>query len=151
MTNTNILEKYNIIKQAALDSKMVQDVTLALSEEHVADLILDAKSRHIYLVPVDCALHTDEDYVKFDIIVVDKVNNDDDEEYILQSWSNGIALLRQITGKLNYKESESVVLETVTIGVSAFSEEDGERQNVVTMLTSSLDMEFNLATRVNYD
>ena len=150
MTDTNILEKYNLIKEAALDSNMVESVRLALSEEQAVEFILDAKSREVYLVPVDLAIHTDSDYVKFDIIIVDKVNNEDDEEYILQSWSNGVALLRDITSRLNYKESESVIIENATMGVSGFTN-DAERQNVVSMITATIDMEFTLVPKISYD
>lgn len=151
MTDTNILEKYNLIKQSALDSKMVEDVKLALSQEQVVDFILDAKSRQVYLIPVDFALHTTDDYIKFDIIIVDKVSNEDDEDYILQSWSNGISLLRDIAARLNYKESESVIIGSGDIGVAGFSGNDGKKQNVVTMVSSSLDLAFTVVERVSYD
>ena len=150
MTDTNILEKYNLIKDSAMDSNMVESVRLALSEEHVAELALSAKSREVYVIPIDCAIHTDSDYVRFDIIIVDKVNEDDDENYILQSYANGIALLRDIASRLNYKEYESVIVENASIGVTGFTSEDGNRQNVVTMITTTLDMEFNLVTKISY-
>ncbi len=150
MTDTNILEKYNLIKQSALDSGMVENVKLAFSEEQAIEFILSAKSREVYLVPVDMALHTNNDYVKFDIIIVDKVNNDDDEEYILQSWSNGISLLRDIASRLNYKESEDVIIGNASMGVSGFTN-DKDKQNVVTMIQSSLDMAFDIVPRISYD
>jgi len=150
MTDTNILEKYNLIKQSALDSGMVESVKLAFSEEQAIGFILNAKSREVYLIPVDAALHTNNDYIKFDIIVVDKVNNDDDEDYTLQSFANAISLLRDIAGRLNYKENENVIIGNVSLGVSGFTTEDGDRQNLVTMVTSTLDMEFGIVARISY-
>ena len=147
MTDTNILEKYNLIKAAAEGSGMVESVKLALSEEQVVDFILQAKSREVYLVPVDMAIHTEDDYVKFDIIIVDKVNNEDDEDYILQSWSNAASLLRIIASNLNYVESESVIIGTASMGVSGFTN-DSDMQNVVTMVSSSLDLEFNVVPKI---
>lgn len=147
MTDTNILEKYLLIKSAALDSGLVENVKLALSEEQVVEFILNAKSREVYLIPVDMAIHTDDDYVKFDIIIVDKVNNEDDEEYILQSWSNAASLLRIISGKLNYQEDENVIIGTASMGISGFTN-DKDMQNVVTMVSATLDLEFNVVPNI---
>ncbi len=147
MTDTNILEKFNLIKAAALGSNMVESVRLGLSEEHIVDMILNASSREVYLLPVDMAIHTSDDYVKFDIIIVDKVNNEDDEEYILQSWTNAASLLRLIASNLNYTENENVIIGTADMGVSGFTN-DKDMQNVVTMVSATLDLEFNAVPKI---
>ncbi len=148
MANTNILEKYNTIKQSALDTKLVTKVTLCSDEDEVLNRTANAEARELLIIPVDFALLSKDNYVKFDILVIDKINNNEDEEYVLQSWANGMAFVKDLTSRLNYKEDENTILESASFGTTRVGDE--ERYNTLTIITASLDLSIDDVTRINY-
>ncbi len=148
MADTNILEKYNTIKQAALDTKLVTNVTLCSDQEEIMTAIAESESRELIVIPVDFALFTINSFVKFDIIIVDKVNNNEDEEYILQSWANGMAFVSDLTSRLNYNENEDTVLSSANFGSSRIGDEN--KYKTVTIIDATLDLSIDRVTRIKY-
>lgn len=148
--HTGFVDKYNALKQAFLNTKMVKEVKLVYSEEHAIEEVKNTKFRTVYVVPSDAAIFTNNDYVKFDIIIADKVNNDDNEEYMLQSWSNALSILRAAVSELNYKVNESVVVEDIDVG-SYFSDEDTDRVNAVSIVITTLDLEYDIIPKIKHD
>ena len=148
MADTNILEKYNTIKQSALDTELITKVTLCSDEDEVLNRAANAEARELLIIPIDFALLSKENYVKFDILVIDKVNNSEDEEYILQSWSNGMAFIKDLTSRLNYKENENTVLESASFGTTRIGDEN--KYNTLTIITASLDLSIDDVTRIDY-
>lgn len=148
MADTNILEKYNTIKQAALDTELVSSVTLCVDEEEVLEQMANAESRELIIIPVDFALFRSNSFIKFDIMIVDKVNNRDNEEYVLQSWANGMAFLTDLTSRLNYKENESTILESSSFGTTRIGDE--AQYKTLTVIDSSLDISLDRVTRIKY-
>jgi hypothetical protein len=145
MANRGFIEKYEIIKESALATKMIKKVQLAYSEEHAMNIITNAQSCEMVLVPTELTMLTNDDSVMFDIFIFDKVNNDDEEKYTLNSWQNSLAALRLIADNLNYKEDEDVLVESVHFGIYYDEDADFQRQNVVTMITAQLDLSFIVA------
>jgi len=142
MENRDFIEKYNIVKQSALDTKIINKVSLAYSEQHAMDMVINAKSCEMVLVPVELTMMTDNDSVMFDMFIFDKVNNDDDDGYVLNSWQNTLTALRVMADSLNYQEDEDVLVDNVHFGVY-FDEDSGfERKNVVALITAQLDLAY---------
>ena len=148
MADTNILEKYNTIKQVALDTKLVSSVSLCTDEEEVMSRMANAESRELIVIPVDFALFSTNSFIKFDILIIDKVNNRDDDEYALQSLANGMAFLSDLASRLNYKEDENTVIESSSFGTTRIGDESSYK--TLTVIDSSLDMSLERVTRIKY-
>ncbi len=148
MADTNILEKYNTIKQVALDTELVSNVFLCTDEEEVMSRMANAESRELIVIPVDFALFSTNSFIKFDILIIDKVNNRDDDEYALQSLANGMAFLSDLASRLNYKEDENTVIESSSFGTTRIGDESSYK--TLTVIDSSLDMSLERVTRIKY-
>ncbi len=148
MADTNILEKYNTIKQVALDTKLVSSVSLCTDEEEVMSRMANTESRELIVIPVDFALFSTNNFIKFDILIVDKVNNRDDDEYVLASLANGMAFLSDLTSRLNYKEDENTVIESSSFGTTRIGDEASYK--TLTVIDSSLDISLERVTRIKY-
>jgi hypothetical protein len=148
MADTNILEKYHTIKQAALDTELVSNVTLCVDEGEVLEKMANADSRELIIIPVDFALLRSNSFIRFDIMIIDKVNNRDNEEYVLQSWANGMAFLTDLTSRLNYKENENTIVESSSFGTTRIGDEANYK--TLTVIDSSLDISLDRATRIKY-
>ena len=148
MADTNILEKYNTIKQAALDTELVSNVTLCVDEGEVLEQMANAGSRELIIIPVDFAILRSNSFIRFDIMIVDKVNNRDNEDYVLQSWANGMAFLTDLTSRLNYKEDENTIVESSSFGTTRIGDE--AQYKTLTVIDSSLDIAIDRVTRIKY-
>lgn len=149
MTNTNIVEKFNLLKSAVEDSNMAYDFKLAYTDAQAEEYIVNATGRRVIVKASTALLATKNDYIRFDLFIADKVNDYEDDTYVLQSWANGMVLLRHISNILNYVDSENIVLEEVSLDVS--DKLDKAQENVVATLYTKMEFELEVVPNIKIE
>jgi hypothetical protein len=134
-----MIDKFLLLKDTALNTKIIDNVHLVYSEEMAMALLNTVESTSMMVFPITLSIGTDDDNIQFRVFILDKVNNSYDEMNVLNSWQTSTTALRMIADILNYKEGESVIVDD--INVSAFfsnnvNEGDTTSVNVEYMVTS---------------
>lgn len=96
------------LKNAALNSKLANEVVLIKSERDLGSISEDSNFRSVYISIEDADLDMYDDYYNISFVIVDKASEETDDAY-LYSIEEGISLLRIMSDTLNYNTSNTNV------------------------------------------
>lgn len=141
--NTGIFEKYSQIKSIALNTGFIHEVKLVNTIDEIMLLVRNLQTRSMLVVPMSIGMYSNDDNVRFTVVIADKVNTRDDE-LILRSYDNCASALRLISDQLNYGQEENTDLEEVDMGV--YDEENADW--IATTLTTVFDLSFQVVPNI---
>jgi hypothetical protein len=136
-----MIEKYRLIKNTAIDTGIVDDVKLALTEENAMQMVDNVKSTSLIVFPLIASINTVDDSVQFRLMFLDKVNNHYEEENVLNSWKTLLTALRLMTNHMNYKEGEDVLVDDVSFG-AYYAQRDDDVEYMLATIDVVLDMSY---------
>jgi len=132
----NIVKMFDVIKNVAEDSGLVNDVRLIKSGENVENAVLTKGYRKLLITASRASLYKEDNDIVFHLMVLDKT--DEDNTLYLHSINDGIALIRIIidsVSKVYHNRANVTQLE-----ISSGKDED----SLMTSIECDISLEFNI-------
>ena len=132
----NIVKMFDVIKNVAKDSGLVNDVRLIKSGENVENAVLTKGYRKLLITASRASLYKEDNDIVFHLMVLDKT--DEDDTLYLHSINDGIALIRMIidsVSKVYHNRANVTQLE-----ISSGKDED----SLMTSIECDISLEFNI-------
>jgi len=145
-TSIGIKEKYFKLKSLFKDTNIVDDVFVARGEESAVERLYRGDKTTMAVFPISANILTDDDDIVFKIMISDKVNDAENDESVLSSIQNSMNAIRMVADRLNYQESEDVIVSEVEFGVG--EKDITGNDNTITLVTAVIGMGENIPTNI---
>lgn len=133
----NIVQMYAAIKDAAIDSKFINDVKLVKDAKDIDDIVNSGNYRTLIIVPSVVNLYKNDNDIVFKLIVIDKT--DEEDTSFLHSINDGIALIRLIVDYITENFSNRTEVGEINIDSGIIN-----NNSLLTAIDTSISFEFNL-------